>query len=83
MCGMATSADGTSWTKYDDPGTTEAPFAESDPVLQPSPPGWDAEDVKYSVMNTDPGWEMLYKGLGTATDGKKKQIWLWLPAWMV
>ena len=69
MCGMATSADGINWTKYDDPGTTEAPYAESDPVMEPSPSGWDAADVKCSVMKTNTGWEMLYKGLGKVTDG--------------
>ncbi len=31
--GLATSEDGVMWTKHDDPMTTEAPFAESDPVL--------------------------------------------------
>jgi hypothetical protein len=60
MCGMATSAAGINWTKYDDPSTTQAPYAKSDPVLQPSPSGWDAKDVKCSVMKTDTGWEMLY-----------------------
>ena len=25
---------------------------------------WDAVDVKCSVVKTDTGWEMLYKGLG-------------------
>jgi hypothetical protein len=64
MCGLATSADGINWTKYDDPSTTEAPYAKSDPVLQPSPSGWDAEDVICSVMKTDTGWEMLYQGFG-------------------
>ncbi len=31
--GMATSDDGIHWTKYDDPATTDAPYAESDPIL--------------------------------------------------
>jgi hypothetical protein len=31
--GLATSADGLTWTKHDDPATTAAPFAASDPVL--------------------------------------------------
>jgi hypothetical protein len=63
MCGMATSADGINWIKYDDPSTTEAPYAESDPVMGPSPSGWDSAEVKCSVFKTDAGWEMLYKGL--------------------
>ena len=69
MCGMATSADGISWIKYDDPSTTEIPYAESDPVMGPNSSGWDDVDVKCGVMSTDTGWEMVYKGLGTATDG--------------
>ena len=43
---------------------TEAPYAESDPVLQPSPSGWDSVDVICSVMKTDTGGEMLYQGFG-------------------
>jgi len=63
MCGMATSPDGITWTKYDDPSTTEAPFAESDPVLQPGPSAWDRFGVPCSsVLKTDTGWEMFYDG---------------------
>jgi len=44
--GYATSPDGITWTKYDDPSTTESRFAESDPVLKAGPPGsWDANSV--------------------------------------
>jgi hypothetical protein len=31
--GLATSTDGLTWTKLDDPATTDPPFAESDPVI--------------------------------------------------
>lgn len=31
--GFATSVDGRAWTKFDDPATTAAAFAESDPVM--------------------------------------------------
>ncbi len=31
--GLATSADGLTWTKHDDPTTTAAPFVASDPVI--------------------------------------------------
>jgi hypothetical protein len=65
MCGMATSLDGIIWTKYDDPSTTEAPFAESDPVMQPGPFGWDTLGVLCSVLKTDAGWEMFYEGWTT------------------
>lgn len=62
MCGLATSPDGVNWTKYDDPSTTEAPFAESDPIIEPSDSGWDSFGVYCSVLNTDSGWEMFYEG---------------------
>ncbi len=62
MVGMATSADGISWTKYDDPATTNGPYAGSDPVLALGSPGsydsglaWEAD-----VLKTDDGWEMFY-----------------------
>ena len=64
MCGMATSTDGITWTKYDDPATTQAPFAESDPVLQPGPANWEALMVQCRVLKTDTGWEMFYHGWG-------------------
>jgi hypothetical protein len=35
--GFATSPDGIHWTKYDDPDTPNAPYAESDPVLRGNP----------------------------------------------
>jgi predicted GH43/DUF377 family glycosyl hydrolase len=64
MIGRATSPDGLIWTKYDDPTTTEVPFAESDPVLTPGPAGaWDEAIVwESSVRHTPCGWEMYYTG---------------------
>ena len=38
--GLATSPDGITWTKYDDPATTDAPYAESDPIMD-APAGAD------------------------------------------
>jgi subtilisin family serine protease len=69
--GMATSANGLIWTKYDDPGTPNSPFAESDPVLRPGSPGtWDHRIIKHSdIRKTDNGWEMFYTGYGTFLDG--------------
>ncbi|RMG28996.1 MAG: T9SS C-terminal target domain-containing protein [Methanobacteriota archaeon] len=62
MLGMATSPDGINWTKYDDPTTTDPPYAESDPVIHIGPPGsydagvaWEAK-----VLPTANGWEMFY-----------------------
>jgi predicted GH43/DUF377 family glycosyl hydrolase len=64
---MATSTDGISWTKYDDPGTTELPYKESDPVLTLGGTGeWDAISAFGArVLETPSGWEMFYTG----TDG--------------
>lgn len=39
--GLATSPDGIQWTKYNDPSTTSTLYADSDPVLKPSPGEWD------------------------------------------
>ncbi|MEZ4671178.1 MAG: hypothetical protein R3E39_25005 [Anaerolineae bacterium] len=80
--GMATSADGLHWTKYDDPATKSGPFAKSDPVFGPSS-GRNAWDSAYAdgpvVWQTDHGWEMFYGagqndgersiGCATSTDG--------------
>lgn len=56
MCGMATSLDGIQWTKYDDPETTEPPFAESDPIsMAPSNRLADC-----FVLESDSGWEMFF-----------------------
>lgn len=70
MCGMATSPDGITWTKYDDPSTTEAPFAESDPVMLPGPTGWDSLGVTCSVIKTATGWEMFYDGWTSSTPAR-------------
>lgn len=76
--GMATSPDGVTWTKYDDPTTTDAPFAESDPILVAG----DGERIVHQplVTNTpEGGWMMIYRsviapgnmalGLATSADG--------------
>lgn len=43
--GMATSPDGRTWTKYDDPATTDARLADSDPVLIGDRETWNAGSV--------------------------------------
>jgi hypothetical protein len=65
MIGMARSNDGVSWTKYDDPATTDARFAQSDPVLQPGPAdAWDGRFVHQPrVAQTADGWVMIYRGV--------------------
>ena len=64
MIGMATSIDGVTWTKYNDPATTEKPYADSDPVFQPGEKGtWDAAWVHQPrVFQTTDGWLMIYRG---------------------
>lgn len=57
--GMATSSDGVTWTKYDDPTTTEALYVESDPVLM-LPEGAD-EVNQPMVENTPDGWVMIFR----------------------
>jgi predicted GH43/DUF377 family glycosyl hydrolase len=74
--GYATSPDGIVWTKYDDPATTEAPYAESDPIMHPEAE-WEGTWVgRPEVVQTEAGWVMLYEGggnsltgLATSTDG--------------
>ena len=59
--GLATSTDGTAWVKYDDPGTTEPPFADSDPILITDPGAWDERRVyDPGVAATSGGFVMTY-----------------------
>ena len=63
--GMATSPDGIHWSKYNDPATSEAPYANSDPVMQPGPEGWDTVSLgKCQVLAAADGWEMFFSGKG-------------------
>jgi len=64
MVGLAFSSDGITWTKYDDPLTTNPPYAESDPVLTLGSAGsydsglaWECD-----VLKTTNGFEMFYTG---------------------
>lgn len=73
MIGMATSADGKNWQKHDDPTTTEAPFADSDPVLVPGDPRegnvWDQRSVyQPRVVEIDGSYVMSYASSTTMTD---------------
>jgi hypothetical protein len=63
--GMATSPDGLVWTKYDDPLTVEAPYAESDPVLKVGDANdWDERFLWGGSVLKNPsfGYEMYYSG---------------------
>ena len=62
--GLAFSADGIAWEKYDDPSTTEAPYAESDPILEAAM-AWEGSRLgRPEVVQTADGWVMLYEGGG-------------------
>jgi hypothetical protein len=62
--GRATSPDGIVWTKYDDPASTEAAYAHSDPVFLRGEAGsWDDMGIfNAAVLQGDHGWEMFYIG---------------------
>jgi len=62
--GMATSEDGISWKKYNDPQTTGHPYAESDPVLRSGSPGeWDGAFIwMANVTASKEGFTMYYSG---------------------
>ena len=63
--GMAFSADGIIWEKYNDPLTIDPPYAESDPVLVPGEPGtWDERTFwGCSVLKLGSNFEMFYAGM--------------------
>lgn len=65
--GLATSEDGLSWSKYDDPGTTASPYDKSDPILTPGESGsWDSRRVEHArVHQTPTGWVMFYRATST------------------
>jgi len=71
MMGLATSPDGITWTKYDDPATTTTPFSESDPILKPGADGtWDSAMVwEGQVRRTNCGWELYYSGATSLSEG--------------
>ncbi len=64
--GLATSADGITWEKYNDEQTTQRPFSDSDPVLMPGKPGeWDDAFVWMANVTKSPeGYRMYYSGAG-------------------
>ncbi len=69
--GMATSADGIHWAKYDDPTTIAAPYADSDPVMVTTLE-WEGTGVHQPrVMQTDDGWVMVYRATGVGVGGMR------------
>lgn len=75
MIGMATSPDGITWAKYNDPATTEAPFSESDPVfLAGDSSRWDVGNVlQPRVEYTPDGFVMLYSAT-TQVNGRGSRL---------
>lgn len=81
--GMATSPDGITWQKYDNPDTFNTLWADSDPVFLPDPSGeaWDSQNVHQPRVRLTPdGLVMLYRayqdidqnrafGLALSSDG--------------
>lgn len=66
IMGMATSPDGITWTKYNDPNTTQPPYAESDPILPAGGPGsfdeWGVTGA--GVLRMGGYYHMYYSSLG-------------------
>jgi hypothetical protein len=61
--GYATSNDGISWTKYNHPMTTNPPFSQSDPVLNPGPGNYDSIGVGHPcVRKYNNIYHMWYTG---------------------
>jgi len=61
--GMATSSDGITWTKYNDPATSDALYEESDPVMVATyPDGWEYWGPSQpEIVVTPDGWVMFYR----------------------
>lgn len=72
--GMATSEDGIHWTKYDDPATTEAPFAESDPILVSHVEGYNFHQPR--VERTEEGYLMIFRFMPRPGTGPTGQMGL-------
>ena len=74
--GYATSPDGTTWTKYNDPSTTGDPYANSDPVLQPSDgANWDSTHVGFAwILKDGAKYKMWYAGASTEDPDDSAQI---------
>ncbi len=69
--GYAYSTDGISWTKYDDPLTTNPPYAESDPVLNLGPGTFESVWVYFPQVYFDGTiYHMWYAG----TDGNHDRV---------
>jgi predicted GH43/DUF377 family glycosyl hydrolase len=73
--GMATSVDGITWKKYNNPLTQQHPFVDSDPVLFTGRTGeWDHDIVLAGpALPISSGFEMYY--YGSVTPKTEDDIW--------
>jgi hypothetical protein len=62
--GMATSADGMTWTKYDNPETVDSPYADSDPIFTIDDAGmWAQSWIGAPVVrHHSKGYDMFFTG---------------------
>ena len=78
--GLAFSEDGITWVKHNDPNTNDAPYAESDPILERDPDSWEINPQDPRVSITPDGWILFYSsfngnfrnqgyGIATSEDG--------------
>lgn len=59
--GMASSDDGITWKKHNDPSTGQRPYADSDPVLTDSKDGeWDDAGVFSAFVYQESGYFKMY-----------------------
>jgi predicted GH43/DUF377 family glycosyl hydrolase len=67
--GRATSPDGVTWTKFDDPTTTERQYENSAPVMTTDPGSrWERSWIGSPyVLLGDDAWEMFYTGALTSS----------------
>ena len=78
--GLAYSEDGITWEKHNDPATTDAMYADSDPILERAPDSWEVNPQDPRVSVTPDGWVLFYSsfngnfgnqgyGIATSDDG--------------
>jgi predicted GH43/DUF377 family glycosyl hydrolase len=74
--GYATSSNGTTWAKYNNVGTTVAPFINSDPVIRLGPPSsWRGYNLGApTVIKEDSYYRMWYAGDATVETASVDRI---------
>jgi hypothetical protein len=74
--GLATSSDGINWIKYNDPATTDPPFADSDPVLMNTKHGKPNNDYPWTpfVLEGSKGFEMYFSYQADKAGIEKSEI---------